>query len=362
MVVPSLPSCVVCTVQCAGNRTLVTELDTGTNWPPAPVLVTGVAVSAIVLPTAIVTGLLLFELSLPGACVALFVPEPFAALVPVAVPVPVALPVIPLPVVDGCVFVPLLCCAPPFPVDVDGVDDAPPPVPPVVGVVDWVPLFVPVLPLPLDCAVMGCGTGCPPPATAVPHPANSPTAPIIASRLTSVRLLFMNSTSFCLISREVLCVLAAMRIIYNLATGVALGVMIFFTAVVALQVFATLPLGTAGDVLAAIFPPYYTLVTLLCGIAYLCSFGLLKSRHSWWLRSGQWALFIATVFMAIGWLILLPIMNRIRATIPTFSGPPTHAIQSFFMYHGISMGLNLLSIALLLWTISVFSAKRISLL
>lgn len=154
--------------------------------------------------------------------------------------------------------------------------------------------------------------------------------------------------------------LASLRILYNAATGIALGVMIFFTAIVAEQIFASLPLGSAGDVLANIFPPYYTLVTLLCGLSFVCSFGLVKSRHSLWIRSGQWALLLATLFMAIGWLILLPIMNRIRATIPTFSGPQTHAIQQFFMYHGISMGLNLLAILLLFWAMSIFSANRIS--
>ncbi|MCY0876686.1 MAG: DUF4149 domain-containing protein [Firmicutes bacterium] len=151
---------------------------------------------------------------------------------------------------------------------------------------------------------------------------------------------------------------ATLRVIYHTATGVALGTMIFFTAIVAEQIFATLPLGKAGDVLAAIFPPYYTLVTLLCGLAFIVTLALLRKKRSGWLRSGQWAVLIATVFMAVGWLVFLPIMNNIRATIPTFSGPQTPAIERFFMYHGLSMGLNLLAILLLFWAEIIFIVKH----
>lgn len=146
-----------------------------------------------------------------------------------------------------------------------------------------------------------------------------------------------------------------LRLVFHLVAGTALGTMIFFTAIVAEQVFASLPLDSAGDVLANIFPPYYTLTTLLCIVALIACWLLTQNRHGWWVWLARWSLLATTVFMAVGWLVLLPIMNRLRLAIPSFTGPQTPAIMRFFMFHGLSMGLNLLSGLLLAFAIGIIA-------
>lgn len=151
---------------------------------------------------------------------------------------------------------------------------------------------------------------------------------------------------------------SGLRVVFTLCASIALGTMVFFIAIVAQEVFASLPLGTAGNVLANIFPPYYTLTTLLCIVATACSWPLTQNRHGWWVWSGRITLLLTSISMLVGWLVLLPVMNRLRLAIPTFSGPQTPKIVEFFMYHGISMGLNLLAVVFLAYGLAVFSGIR----
>jgi len=144
-----------------------------------------------------------------------------------------------------------------------------------------------------------------------------------------------------------------LRVIFTIASGIALGTMVFFIAIVAIQIFASLPLETAGNVLGNIFPPYYTLTTLLCVVSLLSYWVMTKKRHGWGFWTGLVSLLVTTSSMLMGWLVLLPVMNRLLAKIPTFSGPQTPLIQNFFMYHGLSMGLNLLALVLLLLSIII---------
>ncbi len=151
---------------------------------------------------------------------------------------------------------------------------------------------------------------------------------------------------------------AFLRATYTVSTGTALGAMVFFTFIVAQAVFSTLPIDTAGHVLARIFSPYYTLTALLCVVSFASSFGAYGTNPARLVRVSQALIALAAASSLVGWLALLPAMNRIRLQIPTFAGPSTPLINQFFMLHGISMLLNLVCIVILLFCLIVFAAIR----
>ncbi|PWI58924.1 DUF4149 domain-containing protein [Sulfoacidibacillus thermotolerans] len=148
---------------------------------------------------------------------------------------------------------------------------------------------------------------------------------------------------------------STMRIMFTLATSIAFGTLVFFTAVVAPTLFSVLPIDTAGHVLDRLFPIYYTLTAPLCVIAFVSAFGLYRQTS---MRRGkliQVFLGITSALSLIGWLILLPKMQSLAARIPTFSGPKTPLINQFFMYHGISMLFNLIGIFLILASLIIWA-------
>lgn len=63
---------------------------------------------------------------------------------------------------------------------------------------------------------------------------------------------------------------AAVHIFGFLLSGMALGAMLFFAAVVTPLVFRNLPSDIAGDFLRGMFPVYYAVLMAVTGIAALC--------------------------------------------------------------------------------------------
>lgn len=194
--------------------------------------------------------------------------------------------------------------------------------------------------------VIGCGAGVPPAGVLAPHPLKAVASISTIPAPTFCCICFIAITPFVQDmgwtqeSKEPYGMKSALRIVYAVCTGTAFGTMLFFLTVVAQTIFAALPIETAGPVVSRLFPPYYTLTTILCGLGLLASFGLRASYRSRWFTTAQVLLAISTVSLLVSWLILLPKMNAVAAQIHTFAGPATPLTTEFFMYHGISMLLS----------------------
>lgn len=128
---------------------------------------------------------------------------------------------------------------------------------------------------------------------------------------------------------------------YLLALGVWLGTVVFFSFVVAPQVFGALPLEQAGAVVGVVFPSYYA-VGDLCG-AILLGSALLLRRWSrpggalWLVAAGIAALALATSLYAG-----LAVQPRLSALRPQLHRPdtPVAVRAEFDELHRLAVELN----------------------
>lgn len=99
--------------------------------------------------------------------------------------------------------------------------------------------------------------------------------------------------------------------LYVLALAVWLGEVVFFSFVVAPQVFANLPVEQAGAVVGLIFPPYY-LVGYLCGAALLGAALVLRN----WSRpaGGLWLASAAVAVLALAACLYAGLVVQPRAS------------------------------------------------
>ena len=107
---------------------------------------------------------------------------------------------------------------------------------------------------------------------------------------------------------------AAVRFVYLFAAGTWIGVMAFFSFVVAPAVFGVLGSPQAGDVVAVIFPRYYGLGVGL-GVAAFAAALFLRARSQ---RPTAWAVALLALVLAIGastWAgaVVHPRAHRLRA-------------------------------------------------
>jgi hypothetical protein len=91
-------------------------------------------------------------------------------------------------------------------------------------------------------------------------------------------------------------VTAAVRFVYLLAAGTWIGVMAFFSFVVAPATFGVLPSPQAGDVVGVIFPRYYGMGIGL-GVAAFAAALFLRARSQ---RPTGWAVALLALVLAIG--------------------------------------------------------------
>ena len=145
--------------------------------------------------------------------------------------------------------------------------------------------------------------------------------------------------------------------VFATTAGTAFGAMLLFTGIVAEAAFRTLSPDAAGNLLAAIFPLYYTLTAILCGIAFLASLPGFGGRPGGWPRAAQAAQGIAAAALWVSPLWLLPAMDRIRLAMGTFAHAPSPLRREFFTYHGISMLLNIAAMVLTLFALAVWIAQ-----
>jgi uncharacterized membrane protein len=97
---------------------------------------------------------------------------------------------------------------------------------------------------------------------------------------------------------------SAVRVVYLFALAVWIGEVVFFSFVVAPRVFATLEPARAGDVVGAIFPPYYALGLGAAGLAVLAGTALrarARHRRAWSVAVAALALgLVATAWAGLG--------------------------------------------------------------
>lgn len=119
-----------------------------------------------------------------------------------------------------------------------------------------------------------------------------------------------------------------MATISSLLVAATLGIMVFFTMIVAPLIFKTLPAQWAGVYVRAFFPVYYL---VLGGLTALAS-GFAATPRMQWMSA-----ICAVCFFFLMW-VLTPLINRSR---------DANEPENFNLYHWISVVLNVLQILIL---------------
>ena len=110
------------------------------------------------------------------------------------------------------------------------------------------------------------------------------------------------------------------------------GVMLFFSVAVAPTIFKTLPQEWAGVYVRAFFPKYYVVLGLACLAAALLT-NLPAIKHT---------AFTCAALFAVSLFILTPRVNAAKDNNQT---------KQFNMMHGLSVGVNLLQLVLLIYAL-----------
>ncbi len=150
----------------------------------------------------------------------------------------------------------------------------------------------------------------------------------------------------------------------RLTLGLWAGAVAFFVGVAAPAAFAALnpDRSKAGDVVEAILPRYYAAGFVLGALAVV---GAVASRSSWNSKAAFTAhvALLALMFtcLLVDWAWIWGKVHALRADIPA-SGlePGTNLYRQFFMWHGISMVLNLVVLVATLAAVvlSLWPGKR----
>lgn len=115
----------------------------------------------------------------------------------------------------------------------------------------------------------------------------------------------------------------------SVLVAAALGIMIFFSMIVAPLIFKTLPAQWAGVYVRAFFPVYYW---VLGGLTAVASGFATHGRV-------QWMCAICAVCFFFLVFVITPLINRARDAVEP---------ENFNLYHWISVVLNLLQICVLI--------------
>ena len=118
--------------------------------------------------------------------------------------------------------------------------------------------------------------------------------------------------------------------VYLIASVV--GVIIFFSVVAAPTIFKKLPPVWAGVYVRAFFPKYYAVLGITCLAAALLT-NLPAIKH---------AAFTCAALFALSLFVLTPRVN---------SAKDNNQTKQFNLYHGLSVGVNLLQLALLIFAL-----------
>jgi acyl-phosphate glycerol 3-phosphate acyltransferase len=134
------------------------------------------------------------------------------------------------------------------------------------------------------------------------------------------------------------------RILHVLALGLWVGGGVMFSFVVAPSVFATLDAPRAGAVVTPIFPPYFA-IQGVCGL-------IAVATAAGWARFGKLhrcrfiILCLAMILVLAGWPIVRAVAELRDARYSPDTVIAEAARASFGTWHGISLGLNMLTLGL----------------
>ena len=130
------------------------------------------------------------------------------------------------------------------------------------------------------------------------------------------------------------------RFLYLLALGLWIGEIAVFSFLVAPAVFRTLGPAGAGDVIAAIFPGYYTLGAMAAATAF--GLGLVlrstSSRPGWW-TAAVVAITIGLAATLWAGTVVHPRARRLRAAMQA-AGDDSPPAAEFRRLHGRAVALN----------------------
>ncbi len=121
----------------------------------------------------------------------------------------------------------------------------------------------------------------------------------------------------------------------TLCAGLALGAMVMFSFVLAPLLFRKLGADVAAEFMRSAFPAYYALCGLLSALA-----GALV-----WYRMEAILLGLVAALFALGYFVLLPMANRLRAA---RAEGDAAAAKRFGALHRTSVALNMAQLAALL--------------
>jgi Domain of unknown function (DUF4149) len=110
------------------------------------------------------------------------------------------------------------------------------------------------------------------------------------------------------------------------------GIMLFFSVAVAPTIFKTLPPEWAGVYVRAFFPKYYAVLGIACFAA-----GLLTN-----LPAIKYTGFTCAVLFVVSLFVLTPKVNAAKDNNQT---------KQFNLFHGLSVGVNLLQLILLVYAL-----------
>ena len=147
--------------------------------------------------------------------------------------------------------------------------------------------------------------------------------------------------------------------LFTVALAAWTGSGLFFTFVATPAVFARFERAMAGEVVGSMFPGYFRLAVAAALVWAVAS----------WARAGAgrpaagWMLALAAVALAcnlVGAWVLQPRIHELRLQLhpPGGQAPADEALtRAFGRLHGLSMGLNLLSVAAAVAAWAVLAAK-----
>jgi len=143
-----------------------------------------------------------------------------------------------------------------------------------------------------------------------------------------------------------------LKFTHLLSLSVWVGSMIFFSFMAAPAIFKALPRETAGDVVARIFPQYYKL-GCLCSVLALGSLPLISSPDP----GRLFCLGGMTALSFYAALVMGPKVRRLKSALRAAEGDIEAKKRQFSKLHGLSMGLNMLVLAMGLVLIFLTSLK-----
>jgi hypothetical protein len=131
-----------------------------------------------------------------------------------------------------------------------------------------------------------------------------------------------------------------------LAIALWLGTGFYFTGFAANELFAALPLDTAGQAVGALFPTFFALCTILSGLTlvFYVMIGRATKAAGWVYQTGRWAAVIGFILCAVNQFVLLPKIQAIEAKMGPVSTAAPVLRHQFGVLHGLSMLVELLSL------------------